>query len=65
MTPNGQEYSCYSKKIYGYLTMNGFRYIRTFKHSKTGRTCWVYTMTDSLSDALRKWTENNPNKKTH
>ena len=46
-----KEFECYSKKLYGFLVMKGFRYERSFKHSQTGRICWVYTMTDELSSA--------------
>ena len=40
--------------------MKGFRYDREYKHIETGRTCWIYTMTDELSAALREWAANKP-----
>ena len=55
-----KEFECYSKKLYGFLVMKGFRYERSFKHSQTGRICWVYTMTDELSSALTEWRNNKP-----
>lgn len=60
MTKIGEKYECYSKKIYGFLTMKGIRYDRTFKHRDTGKKCWVYTMTQEISDALVEWSANKP-----
>ena len=62
MKENGQKFECYSKKVYGFLVMKGFRYDRSFKHNVTARTCWVYNMTPELSEALIEWKNNNPNK---
>jgi hypothetical protein len=62
MTNIGERYECYSKKIYGFLTMKGFRYDKTFKHKTTGKKCWVYTMTEELSVALKEWTMGRPEK---
>ena len=62
MTNIGEKYECYSKKIYGFLTMKGFRYDKTFKHKTTGKKCWVYTMTPELSQALTEWTMSRPEK---
>lgn len=58
-----KEFECYSKKLYGYLVMKGVRYNRSFKHSKTGRICWVYEMTPELSNILTEWTQNKPDNK--
>lgn len=58
----GEKYECYSKKIYGFLTMRGFRYEYHFKHKITDKRCWVYIVTNELSDALTEWTINKPNK---
>ncbi len=55
-------FECYSKKLYGFLTMNGMRYERSFKHNQTQRVCWVYEMTPELSDLLKQWSDNSPNK---
>ena len=60
MNKDVKGFECYSKKLYGFLVMKGFRYERSFKHSQTGRVCWVYTMTDELSAALTEWKENRP-----
>lgn len=62
MTNIGEKYECYSKKIYGFLTMKGFRYDKTFKHKTTGKKCWVYIMTPELSQALTEWSNNKPEK---
>lgn len=56
----GQKYECYSKKLYGFLVMRGFRYERSFKHNETQRVCWVYDMTPELSAALIDWKKNRP-----
>ena len=56
----GQKFECYSKKLYGFLVMKGFRYERSFKHNKTQRICWVYEMNDELSAALIEWKKNKP-----
>lgn len=57
-----KEFECYSKKLYGFLVMKGFRYERSFKHSQTGRICWVYKMDDALSAALTEWKNSRPEK---
>ena len=62
MTNIGEQFECYSKKTYGFLTMKGFRYDRTFIHKTTKKKAWVYTMTEELAAALREWTENKPSK---
>lgn len=56
----GEKYECYSKKIYGFLTMKGFRYEYQFKHKETKKNCWVYLVTEELSKALTEWTNNKP-----
>lgn len=56
----GQEFECYSKRLYGFLTMNGVRYERIFTHKDTGKTCWVYIMSTELSELLIKWKNNRP-----
>lgn len=60
MKENGQKFECYSKKLYGFLVMKGFRYERSFKHNETSRVCWVYEMTQELSDALVEWKNSRP-----
>lgn len=57
MKENGEIYECYSKKIYGFLTMKGFRYKNIFKHNTTGKRCWTYEMTEELSQALYEWSK--------
>jgi hypothetical protein len=56
----GDKYECYSKKIYGFLTMKGIRYEYHFKHKTTNKCCWVYIMTEEVSQALKEWTDNKP-----
>lgn len=55
MTNIGEKYECYSKKTYGYLTMRGFRYEYFFVHKTTKKRCYVYIMTEELSEALKEW----------
>ena len=62
MTNIGEYYECYSKKIFGFLTMKGFRHERTFKHYKTKKVCWVYKMDEKLSKALKEWSAGKPPK---
>ena len=59
---NGEDFENFSKKLYGFLVMKGFRYDRDYKHNGTGKTCWVYIMTDELSEALKEWSNINPTK---
>lgn len=59
---NGGKFECYSRKLFGFLTMKGFRYERRFVHGITGNTCWVYIVNDELSDALTQWHSEKPNK---
>ena len=56
----GQNFECYSKKLYGFLVMKGFRYEKSFKHNETGRLCWVYKITPELSQALIEWKMSRP-----
>lgn len=56
----GQAFECFSKKLFGFLTMNGVRYERSYKHNTTQRTCWIYVMTPELSELLVKWKESKP-----
>ena len=57
---NGEQIEIFSKKLWGFLTMKGFRYDRDYTHFESGKTCWVYTMTDALSDALKEWSSHKP-----
>ena len=57
---NGEQIEIFSKRLYGFLVMKGIRYDREYKHFETNKTCWVYTMTDELSNALREWAANKP-----
>ena len=57
---NGEVIEIFSKRLYGFLVMKGFRYDRDYKHRETGKTCWVYTMTDDLSSALKEWASQKP-----
>lgn len=57
---NGEPIEIFSKRLYGFLVMKGFRYDRDYKHWETGKTCWVYTMSDELSAALREWAAQKP-----
>lgn len=60
MTRSNEIFENFSKKLYGFLVMKGIRYDRKYKHNETGKWCWVYTMTDELSAALKEWQSNNP-----
>lgn len=57
---NGEPIEIFSKRLYGFLTMNGYRYDREYQHNTTGRTCWVYTMSDELSASLKEWSASKP-----
>lgn len=61
MKKEGQNFECYSKKLYGFLVMKGIRYERKFRHNQTNKWCWVYIMNQELSDALVEWKSSRPN----
>lgn len=52
----GENYQCYSRKVYGFLLMKGFRYEYSFIHNKTKKKCWVFKVTEELTHALSEWT---------
>jgi len=56
-------YQCASKNLKNFLLMNDCIYIDTYKSTKTKRTIWAFVKTKKVEDLLKKWTENNPNKK--
>lgn len=60
MIKNGDLFENFSKKLYGFFVMKGIRYDTKYKHNDTGKWCWVYTMNDELSAALKEWQSNNP-----
>jgi len=53
----GDKLECYSKKFYGFLTMKGIRYEYSFKHNTTGRTAYVYTVTEEIIELMKEWSE--------
>lgn len=57
----GSKYECYSKKVYGYLTMKGFRYEHTFIHNTTKRKAWVYIVSKELAKALKEYSKSFSN----
>ena len=63
MKQNGEIYECYSRKVFGLLTMKGIDYKSTFIHKDSGKKAWVYIMTDEISQALIEWKNSNPNQK--
>lgn len=54
-TQLGNNYECYSKKVFGYLTLKGHRYKYSFIHNRTDAKCWVYEMTKELSQSLKDY----------
>ena len=56
-------FECYSSRLNEFLMENGLAPIRQFYHNTTGVLCHVYVMTDELSELLKQWGRNNPNKR--
>jgi hypothetical protein len=52
-------YNCFSYFQKEYLIENGLQPLREMKHSKTGKTFWIFNKYDMrLSPLLEKWSNN-------
>lgn len=59
---NKNLYRCYSPNLKTFLYNNNVHYDLVCKDIKTDKTCWVYIMSDKLSNLLIKWSEGKSNK---
>ena len=51
-------YRCFSPKLKKFLCVDkGFHYINIGENNKTGRTFWIFLLTDKFSEALKEWSE--------
>ncbi len=61
MTENSK-YLCYSPILMQYIKAKGIRYLFTFKHDHTKRTCWVFEMNGNLSKVLKQYSSDKTSK---
>ena len=55
-------YPCYSLKLNDFLQEEKkILPIRVTSSKKTGKTCFVYVLTDMLDEALKEWTDRKKN----
>jgi len=50
-------YKCYSINLHRWLRVNEHEHVKKTKDKTTGRTFWIYIMTDELSQSLTEYTE--------
>lgn len=56
-------FKCYSGKLKKWLLERDHFLIMRAKDYYNLKTIWLFLMTDRMSEDLKLWTENNPNKK--
>lgn len=60
MKKDGTIYECYSSKQHEYLQKLGFKHVAEFIHNRTKVQCYVYEVSEELSQALATWRANRP-----
>ena len=60
LAPVMHVYRCYSPNQKTFLVENGCDYIYKYKNNQNGKTVWVFLVHERLSQLLKLWTENRP-----
>ena len=55
-----KKYKCYSPNLKKFLLDKGFKYLWVDVSKSSGKTFWMFELTDELSQVLTEWTNNKP-----
>lgn len=55
-------YYCGSPPLKEFIESKGIIHVNSYVNKKTGRTIWIFILTDDLSDILTFWTNNRGNR---
>lgn len=61
---NTSMYTVFSRRLAGYLMMQGFPILRIVQNSKTGKDNYLFANTEMLHDHIDRWQIERLNNKT-